>query len=203
MIDLPPDAFANAVGYTRSNTGKLFKNGAEHSVAKKLQVIERLNFLTNKMAKFRRLGSLPQRLMSAAALPKRSLTSCWCMETYWTQKSEKRGSNINQEQDFWSFLMSCCFWLDENKTHSALWWARRQLWCRLLVLWCRSWQSVIRSRTGLSSRVLSELRMLFLETNTGRQTSYIFWQLLHHQGFKENNQQSTLSLMLRMTQQYS
>ena len=88
MMDLPPDAFANAVGYTRSNAGRLFKNGAEYSVVKKLQVIEKLNFLTERD---RQLGRLPQRLMSASALPKRSLTRCWCMETYWTQKSEKEG----------------------------------------------------------------------------------------------------------------
>jgi DNA-binding transcriptional regulator YhcF (GntR family) len=50
-MDLSPDTFANAVGYARSDAGRLFKNGAEYSVIKKQEVIEKLHFLLEQDGK--------------------------------------------------------------------------------------------------------------------------------------------------------
>ena len=51
-MDLSPDDSAYAVGYIRSNGGRLFKNGAEYSVVKKLEVVEKLHFLSERDGKF-------------------------------------------------------------------------------------------------------------------------------------------------------
>jgi hypothetical protein len=50
-------------------------NGAKYSVVKKVEVVEKLLFYRNETAKFHQSGSLPQRLMSAAASPQRLLMS--------------------------------------------------------------------------------------------------------------------------------
>ena len=51
-MDLSPDDSHYAVGYIRSNGGRLFKNGAEYSVVKKLEVVEKHHFLFEQDGEF-------------------------------------------------------------------------------------------------------------------------------------------------------
>ena len=50
-MDLSPDNIANAIGYKRSNAGRLFKNGAEYSVVEKLEVVKKFHFLWERDGK--------------------------------------------------------------------------------------------------------------------------------------------------------